>query len=319
MENKLLNPRDLYEPEIKVSDALRERGESGSAGPVLIVALKGAVDAGHLTEIISQHLLNREDSKRVVTFDHDRLIDYQAKRPMLTFDTARWVDYARPEIGLELLTDAEGTEFLLLHGQEPDRYWEGFVSAVVDIINDYNVSLVVSVAGIPMGVPHTRPNGAILHATRDGLIDEDRAWAGTMQVPATVANLIQFTLAQFERDAIGIAVHVPHYLAQSQYTPAAISGLAKVEALTGLDLATSGLSAAADEALSEIERQAGKSQEISEMITALENQYDAFMAAHPDESLLAHVTRIPTAEELGAKFEEFLSEYDGNPDFDQTS
>lgn len=307
----MLNPRDLYEPDLKVSDALRERGESASAGPVLLIALKGSVDAGHLTEIISAHLSTREGSQRVITFDHDRLVDYQARRPLLTFDTSRWVDYARPEIALDSIRDEEGTEFLLLHGQEPDRYWEGFVKAVIDLINDYNVSLVVSVSGIPMGVPHTRPNGAILHATRDGLIDEDRAWAGTMQVPATVANLLQFTLAQFERDAIGIAVHVPHYLAQSQYAPAAISGLAKVEALTGLDLATAELSGAADEALREVERQAGKSQDISDMISALENQYDAFMAAHPDESLLAHVNRIPTADELGAKFEEFLSEYDG--------
>ena len=165
-----------------------------------------------------------------------------------------------------------------------------------------------------MGVPHTRPNGAILHATRDGLIDEDRAWAGTMQVPATVANYLQYELGQYERDAIGIAVHVPHYLAQSQYTPAAISGMSKIEALTGLDLSTSGLSKAAEDALAEVERQASKSSDISEMISALENQYDAFMAAHPDESLLAHVTRIPTADEIGAEFEEFLSEYqDQNP------
>lgn len=305
----MLNPRDLYEPHIEVSDPLRARGEAATVGPVLIVSLKGFADAGHISEIVGTHLTAVGSPQRVATFDHDRLADYHAKRPTLTFDSGRWVDYQGPSLVLDVLQDAEGTDYLLLHGIEPDRYWDAFTQAVIDLVNDYNVSLVVSMQGIPMGVPHTRPNGAIMHATRDGLVEEDRNWAGTMQVPASVANLIQFELGQFERDAVGVAVHVPHYLAQSQYAPAAISGLTKVEAVTGLDLEVTGLNKAAQEALAEVERQASKSADIAEMIAALENQYDAFMAAHPDESLLAQVTKIPTAEELGAEFEEFLSAY----------
>lgn len=305
----MLDPRDLYEPNLPVSDYLRARGEAATAGPVLVISLRGIGDAGHISDITAQHLLEIGDTERVVTFDHDRLVDYHAKRPTLTFDSSRWVDYSGPQIVLDAVTDSEGTQFLLLHGAEPDRYWDAFVQAVLDLINEYNVSLTLGVSGIPMGVPHTRPHGAILHATRDGLIDDDKVWGGTLQVPATVANVIQYALGTSERDAIGVAVHVPHYLAQSQYSPAAIVGLNKLEALTGLDLAVAGLAGSADEALAEVNRQAGKSQEIAEMISGLENQYDAFMAAHPEESLLAHVTKIPTADEIGAEFEEFLSKY----------
>jgi hypothetical protein len=308
METHMLDPRDLYELNLDVADPLRESGDAATTGPALVVALRGYGDAGHVTEISAQHIIATGEPRRVATFDHDRLVDYQAKRPTLTFESARWVDYQPPLIALDLVTDAEGTPYLILHGYEPDRYWDGFIAAVIGLITDFNISLVVNLHGIPMGVPHTRPAGAIVHATRDGLVEDEKIWNGSMQVPATVANLIQYRLGQYERDAIGIAVHVPHYLAQSQYTPAAITGLTKVEALTGLDLAVGELAGAAEEALAEVERQAGKSQDISEMISAMENQYDAFMAAHPEESLLAHVNRIPTADELAAEFEEFLSQ-----------
>lgn len=306
----MLDPRDLYEEHFEVSDLLRARGEGSQVGPVMVISLKGIADAGHITDVVNQHLLDIGEPERVVTFDHDRLVDYHAKRPMLTFDAARWVDYHGPSIALDVVRDSEGTQFLLLHGSEPDRYWDAFVEAVVNLVAEFNVSLVLGVSGIPMGVPHTRPQGAIMHATREGLIDEDKAWSGNMQVPATVANVINFALGLSERDAVGIAVHVPHYLAQSQYTPAAIAGLTRLEALSGLELAVEGLASAAQEAVDEVDRQASKSQDISEMIRGLENQYDAFMAAHPEESLLAHVTRIPTADEIGAEFEKFLSRMD---------
>ena len=47
---------------------------------------------------------------------------------------------------------------------------------------------------------------------------------------------------------------------------------------------------------------------------ALEQQYDAFAANR--ESLLAIDEAVPTAEELGAQFEQFLAEQQGreNPD-----
>jgi hypothetical protein len=49
-------------------------------------------------------------------------------------------------------------------------------------------------------------------------------------------------------------------------------------------------------------------------VQALEQQYDAFAADR--ESLLAGEEQVPTAEELGAQFEQFLAEQQGreNPD-----
>jgi len=302
------DPRDLYELNDQVANALMERTQAQEIGPVLVVSLKGFIDAGHVGDISVEHLLESGSAQRVATFDHDRLVDYQAKRPTMIFSQSRWAQYDAPQIAMDLLQDQEGMSYLLLHGSEPDRYWDAFVAAVLGLISDFNISLVVGLYGIPMGVPHTRPGGTVLHASRDGLLDDTPEWMGKMQVPASVSNLLEYRLGLGDRDAIGIAVQVPHYLAQSQYAPAAITGLTKLEGVTGLNLHTDGLMEAAREALAEVDRQVENSAEVAEMIKGLENQYDAFVMAHPQESLLAQTTRIPTAEELGAQFEQFLSQ-----------
>ncbi len=45
------------------------------------------------------------------------------------------------------------------------------------------------------------------------------------------------------------------------------------------------------------------------MVTALERQYDAFVAAQENRSLLARDEELPSGEELGAEFERFLAQH----------
>ena len=60
----------------------------------------------------------------------------------------------------------------------------------------------------------------------------------------------------------------------------------------------------------EIARQVEGSDEVAEVVQALEQQYDAFTADR--ESLLAdEAEAMPTAEEIGAQFEQFLAEQQG--------
>ena len=78
------------------------------------------------------------------------------------------------------------------------------------------------------------------------------------------------------------------------------------------DLATRLLGARTDE---EIARQVEGSDEINELVQALERQYDAFVNASGAEGLLAEPgAEMPTAEELGAQFERFLAEQQGRTD-----
>ena len=299
------DPELLYTIDEDVAADLR-----GGTEPTLVHLVRGFVDAGSAGQLASEHLTKHFTTRRLVTFDVDELIDYRSRRPTMTFDATRWSDYEEPELAIDVLRDIEGVPFLLLHGSEPDIRWESWIAAMRQVVERFGVPLTVGAHGIPMGVPHTRPIAVTAHGTRPELVADYTSWFGTVQVPAGASALLEYRLGRWGHDALGFAVHVPHYIAQSGYPRAALEALTHLERTTGLDLASARLEAAATETTAEIDEQVSASPEIGAVVHALEQQYDAYTGSVARPSLLS--ADIPTADELGAEFERFLAQQDGD-------
>lgn len=302
----MLDPSEIYEVDVEAAARLEERAVDG-AGPVLVHAVRGFIDAGHAGEIAADHLVDRLTTRRLATFDVDQLLDYRSRRPAMTFDATTWSAYDEPRLVVDLVEDEQGTQFLLLHGSEPDVQWERYVAAVRQLVERFSVPLTVGIHGVPMGVPHTRPVSVTAHGTRPELVADHPSWFGTVRVPASAQSLLELRLGEAGHDAMGFAVHVPHYLAQSTYPQAAIAALRGLERASGLELGIGALDGVAREATRQIEDQVVESQEVAALVTALEEQYDAFTRGIGRPGLLAS-TDLPTADELGEQFERFLAE-----------
>ncbi|WP_347350399.1 PAC2 family protein [Intrasporangium sp.] len=276
---------------------------------VLIVALEGFIDAGQTQKLLAQHLLATHESTVVASFDVDQVLDYRGRRPAMTFDRDRWTAYADPSLVVHRVIDGRGVPFLLLTGPEPDYQWARMAEATILLVRTLGVDLTVSVHGIPMAVPHTRPIGVTAHATSPRLIPKNQVAFGEMMVPGSFAGLLEYRLGEAGRDAIGFSVHVPHYLGQGEYPEAALSALDRVAAATGLDLGRAALAATAGRNRAEIDRQVAESDEVAAVVHALEEQYDSFIEGSKRRSLLATELRdLPTADEIGAEFEAFLKD-----------
>jgi hypothetical protein len=129
---------------------------------------------------------------------------------------------------------------------------------------------------------------------------------GTVQVPGSVINLLELRLGQAGHDAMGLAVHVPHYLSQAEYPAAAEALLQHLERATGLSLPAAPLRAAAERARADVDEQVAASDEVGAVVRALEQQYDGFVASRGADGLLAG--GFPTADELAAELERYLAE-----------
>jgi hypothetical protein len=295
----VLDPRQLF-------DVVGEVPELGQ--PVLIEALTGFVDAGNATRLAREHLLSSLEGRPVARFDLDQLLDYRSRRPVMQFDGDHWESYDEPGITVHLLRDRQDTPFLLLEGSEPDLQWERFIAAIIVLFRQWGVRLSIGLNSIPMGVPHTRPAGVTAHATRPDLITGYEPWLQRVQVPASAANLLEYRLGQQGLDALGFAVHVPHYLAQAEYPPAAETLLNSISKATGLLLPTEELRTAGELIRADIDRQVAANPEAAELVAGLEQQYDAFLRGRTAQNLLAEAGPLPSAEELGAELERFLAE-----------
>jgi hypothetical protein len=92
--------------------------------------------------------------------------------------------------------------------------------------------------------------------------------------------------------------------------------LEAVQAATGLVLPGGTMRARQDEVRADVDQQIAEGDgELRSAVAGLEQQYDAVAGAANRENLLAEPADLPSADELGRAFEEFLAEQgDGSGD-----
>ncbi len=287
-------------------------------GPVLLHCLEGFLDAGNAAALATQHLLAQSSGRVVASFDIDAFYDYRARRPPMTFSEDRYEGYETPRLVVRLNHDSLGTPYLLMHGPEPDTHWEAFALAVRSVVEKLRVRLTVSLGAVPMAVPHTRPVMLTNHATSSDLLIFENVWKGRIRVPASAQALLELRLGGWGHPAMGFVAHIPHYVAQFDYPAAAARMLESVEVVTGLEWDLTAVETAGQAKLVEIASQLEDSAEVQDVVTGLEQQYDAFHRPDTggtgdlgDGALpLAEERNLPSGEELGAEFERFLAGLD---------
>ena len=280
-------------------------------GRTLVYAFSGFLDAANAAATACRLLLGREP-RLLATIDVDEVLDYRSRRPRMTFVRDHFAAVDLPQVALHEVVDEAGVAFLVLSGPEPDFQWQRFAAAVVSIVERTGVDLCVGIAGIPWPAPHTRPVGLTVHGNDPRLLAGEASTLGTLEVPGHIGGLLELALGEAGHRAVGLAAHVPHYLAQFDYPRAAIALLDGLSRVAGLTLSGTDLAAAADLSDAEVDRQVAGSDEFAAVLAALEQQYDevvalraagAGAAAHD----LAPGGQVPSGEQIAAQVERFLS------------
>lgn len=286
--------------------------DATAAELTMVVVLSGFLDAGQAAELAARHLGGLGPGTVVATFDVDALHDYRARRPAVTFDRDHYTDYDAPRLVVRALRDSGGAPFLLLHGPEPDIRWEGFSQAVRQVVERLGVRRVVNLGSVPMAVPHTRPTAITPHANRPELLSGPGIWAGELRVPASAQSLLEIRLGEWGHDCLGYVAHIPHYLAQMAYPQAATTLLEHLELGGQLSIDLTDMREAATATEQEVARYLADNDDVADVVRGLEQQYDAFQQAETSgSSLLAQNQPLPTGDELGKEFEQFLAGLDG--------
>ena len=298
----MLDPRTLYNTNADVFD------DPGTRGLPLLVSLTGFMDAGQVVSQVSEELLEVLEHESVAEFDADQLMDYRGRRPKITFVEDHLTDYQPHRLELHRLYDGLGEPFLFLTGVEPDLQWERFASAVVGLVEDLEVSLISWVHAIPMPVPHTRPIGVTLHGNRSDIIDGMNAWRPTAEIQASIGHVLELRLIEAGHDVVGHVIHVPHYLSEAEYPPAAVAGLEYLGATARLVLPTDRLRETGRDVERQIARQVGNSAEVQSVVASLEKRYDEYADGAARRSLLVKEnSELASADELGAAVEAYLA------------
>ncbi len=266
--------------------------------PVLVMVLKGWIDAGLGADGAADVLLAELDHHTVARFDADALLDWRARRPTMRLVDGINTQLSWEETELSWAKDASGNDVLLLLGNEPDHAWLAFSEQVIDLSLDLGTRMVVGLGAFPTPVPHTRPPLLAASASTENLAQG--LLQNSVEVPSGVQGMIERRAALRGLPAIGLWAQVPHYVAAMPYPPASLALLQGANRIAGLDLPLGELPMHAEASRGRIDELIAQNPEHTAMLHQLEEQAD-----HQATSTQMSAT---SGDELAAELERFLRE-----------
>jgi proteasome assembly chaperone (PAC2) family protein len=266
--------------------------------PVLIMVLKGWIDAGLGADGAAEVLTGNLERHTIARFDADALLDWRARRPVMRLEDGLNSQITWEDTELSWARDSLGNDILLLLGNEPDHSWLAFSEQVVDLALDLGTRLLIGLGAYPTPVPHTRP--PLLAASASS---EDLALGfvrNTVEVPSGVQGLIERRAGLRGLPALGLWAQVPHYVAAMPYPAASLALLQATNRVAGLSLPLADIEARAQASRSRIDDLIGQNAEHQAMLEQLEQQADE----HATSTQLS----ATSGDELAAELERFLRE-----------
>lgn len=293
------NPSELYR--------ILETDTEIPLGMHLIAGLSGFTDAGSTVSQVAENIFANFDHELLVEFDNDELLDYRARRPVMFFEKDHISDYQPASLGIFLVYDEANVPFLFLHGYEPDFKWEAFTEAVLDILGLFAVSDVTWIHAIPFPIPHTRAVGVTVSGNRQDVIAKVSEWKPQTQVPGNVLHLVEYRVSEVEIPIVGFVLLVPHYLSDSEYPQAAIEAFQQISGTTGLVFKTDPLREEDERFTNKLNEQIEENQELARIVSGLEQGYLNNKSGPGRAPVAKPESQMPTAEEIAAELEDYLS------------
>jgi proteasome assembly chaperone (PAC2) family protein len=266
--------------------------------PVLIMVLKGWIDAGLGADGAADVLIEGLDLHPIARFDADSLLDWRARRPTMRLVDGINTQITWEETELSWAKDASDNDVLLLLGNEPDHSWLAFSEQVVDLAVDLGARMVVGLGAYPTPVPHTRTPLLAASASSDELTPG--LLKNSVEVPSGIQGMIERRAAIRGLPAIGLWAQVPHYVAAMPYPAASLALLQGTNRIAGLDLPIADLPERADASRARIDELIAQNPEHAAMLEQLESQ--------ADQEATSTQLSATSGDELAAELERFLRE-----------
>jgi len=256
----------------------------------MVMAFSGWNDAAEAASGAVEHLLSgwRNISDDVVPeliadVESEEYYDFQVNRPVVFIDESqiRSITWPTTQVfGLSIPSMAR--DLVIVTGVEPSMRWKSFTSDLLDLADDLEVSLIVTLGSLLADTPHTRP----ITVTGTGAHPSISARLGVSvskyEGPTGILGIIQDGCMRRGIDAISLWAAVPHYASNAPSPKATLALINTLEDFLDISIPLSDLPEAADAWEKDVNDLAAEDNEVAEYVKALEESKDA--AELPDVS-----------------------------------
>lgn len=265
----------------------------------MIIACGGWSDAGEAATGTITHLLasvNPSAAPEIIAeIDSEDYYDFQVNRPLIVVDGSLIRSLTWPGLQIFGVRNPEGeNDFVLVRGVEPSMRWRSFAHELLDLADDLEVEMVITLGSMLADTPHTRPipvSGTGAHpeiAARLGM--EVSRYEG----PTGILAVIQDGCVKRGIDAVALWAAIPHYASSNPSPKATLALLNGIEDFLEINLPHGTLPEFAHQWENAVNEMVKEDSDIEEYIKTLEESKDADGIS--DES----------GEELAREVERFL-------------
>lgn len=251
--------------------------------PIMVMAFSGWNDAGAAASGALDHLLSAWSQTHsevvpvlVADIEPEDFYDFQVNRPSTRLNEfhTRTIDWPSTEIyGLALPHFSR--DLVIVKGVEPSMRWPTFTHELLDLADDLEVSMIVTLGSLLADVPHSRPISVNVTAASSLLAKRLGAELSTYEGPTGILGVIHEDCMQRGIDSISLWAPVPHYASNSPSPKSSLALIHALEDFLELSVPQSELAAAADVWEVEINDLAKEDTDVADYIKALEESKDA--------------------------------------------
>jgi proteasome assembly chaperone (PAC2) family protein len=258
--------------------------------PVMIVAFSGWNDAAEAASGAVEHLLSgwRDKSDEVVPeliadVDSEDFYDFQVNRPQVSIDDSeiRSITWPTTQV-FGLAIPSMQRDLVIVTGVEPSMRWKNFTADLLDLADDLEVSLVMTLGSLLADTPHSRPITVTGTGAHPSIASRLGVSVSKYEGPTGILGIIQDGCMRRGIDAISLWAAVPHYAASSPSPKATLALINTIEEFLDISIPMSDLPERSDAWEKEVDELAAEDSEVAEYVKALEESKDA--AELPDVS-----------------------------------
>ena len=258
--------------------------------PVMIVAFTGWNDAAEGASGAVEHLLSawreKDDDvlpQLIAEVDAEEFYDFQVNRPHISIDDSsiRSIRWPGTQI-FGLVVSTMKRDLVIVSGVEPSMRWKTFTADLLDVADDLEVSLVVTLGSLLADSPHTRPITVTGTSAHPNMADRLGVSVSKYEGPTGILGIIQDGCARRGIDAVSLWAAVPHYASNAPSPKASLALITSLEDFLEIAIPLGSLQSEADEWERSVDQLAAEDTDVAEYVKALEESKDA--AELPDVS-----------------------------------
>ena len=258
--------------------------------PVMVIAFSGWNDAAEAASGAVEHLLSGWRDKNddvipelIANVESEEFYDFQVNRPVVTIDESqiRSITWPSTQVFGMAIPSME-RDLVIVTGVEPSMKWKSFTSDLLDLADDLEVSLIVSLGSLLADTPHTRPITVTATGSHPSIANRLGVSVSKYEGPTGILGIIQDGCMRRGIDAISLWAAVPHYASNAPSPKATLSLINTLEEFLNIKIPLSDLPDKSDAWEHEVNDLAADDSEIADYVKALEESKDA--AELPDVS-----------------------------------